>query len=76
MRQAMPEATVLYSVTAVVVVALVVWVAVILKMAKEPWARPRLSLSAALTPAGEMGAGDEAEATSGEDKPSDDERAS
>ncbi len=35
----MPEANVLYSVTAVVVVGLVAWVAVVLKNAKEPWAR-------------------------------------
>jgi len=35
----MPEATVLYSVTAAVVVGLVGWVAVVLKSAKEPWAR-------------------------------------
>lgn len=36
----MPEANVLYTVTAVVVAGLVVWVAAALKMAKEPWARP------------------------------------
>ena len=36
---AMPEATVLYTVTAAVVAALVVWVAFILSTAKEPWAR-------------------------------------
>jgi hypothetical protein len=36
----MPEATVLFSVTAAVVVGLVAWVAVVLKTAKEPWARP------------------------------------
>jgi hypothetical protein len=35
----MPEATVLYSVTAVVIAALVLWVAAVLKTAKEPWAR-------------------------------------
>ena len=35
----MPEATVLYSVTAVVIAALVIWVAVVLKVAKTPWAR-------------------------------------
>jgi hypothetical protein len=35
----MPEATVLYSVTAMVIVALIVWVAVVLKTAKEPWGR-------------------------------------
>ncbi len=38
----MPEATVLYTVTAVVVLGLFVWVAVVLKTAREPWARPRL----------------------------------
>ena len=36
----MPEATVLYTVTAVVVLGLIVWVAVVLKTAREPWARP------------------------------------
>lgn len=36
----MPEATVLYSVTAVVVVGLIVWVAAVLKTAREPWSRP------------------------------------
>ena len=46
MRHAMPEATVLYSVTAVVVAGLVVWVAVVRKTAKEPWARERLSRDA------------------------------
>jgi len=35
----MPEANVLYSVTAVVVFGLVAWVSVVLKTAKEPWAR-------------------------------------
>jgi len=35
----MPEANVLYSVTAAVVLGLVGWVAVVLKSAKEPWAR-------------------------------------
>jgi hypothetical protein len=35
----MPEANVLYSVTAVVVAGLATWVAVVLKTAKEPWAR-------------------------------------
>ena len=39
----MPEANVLYSVTAAVVVGLVVWVAVVLKTAKEPWARPGIA---------------------------------
>lgn len=36
----MPEATTLYSVTGVVVVGLVAWVAMVLKQAKEPWSRP------------------------------------
>lgn len=36
----MPEANVLYTVTAVVVAGLAIWVAAALKMAKEPWARP------------------------------------
>ncbi len=35
----MPEANVLYSVTAAVVVGLIAWVAFVLKGAKEPWAR-------------------------------------
>lgn len=35
----MPEANVLFSVTAVVVVGLIIWVLVVLKTAKEPWAR-------------------------------------
>ena len=37
---AMPEANVLYSVTGVVLVGLVAWVAMVLKSAKEPWVRP------------------------------------
>lgn len=36
----MPETNVLYSVTGAVVVGLVAWVAVVLKSANEPWARP------------------------------------
>jgi hypothetical protein len=36
----MPEATVLYAVTGVVVVGLVVWVVAVLRVAKEPWAQP------------------------------------
>jgi hypothetical protein len=35
----MPETTVLYAVTGVVVVGLVAWVAAALKLNKEPWAR-------------------------------------
>jgi hypothetical protein len=35
----MPEANVLYGVTAAVVMGLVVWVLLVLKTAKEPWAR-------------------------------------
>ena len=50
MRRAMPEATVLYSVTAVVVAGLVVWVAVVLKTAKEPWIRAVPPRSGALAP--------------------------
>jgi hypothetical protein len=38
----MPETTVLYSVTGVVILGLVAWVGVVLKSAKEPWARPAL----------------------------------
>jgi hypothetical protein len=35
----MPEANVLYIVTAVVVAGLIAWVSYVLKTAKEPWAR-------------------------------------
>jgi hypothetical protein len=35
----MPEANVLYGVTAAVVIGLIVWVLLVLKTAKEPWAR-------------------------------------
>src|SRR5262249_37608975 len=35
----MPEANVLYAVTAVVVAGLLAWVAVVMRSAKEPWAR-------------------------------------
>jgi hypothetical protein len=41
MRRAMPEATILYVVTAVVVTGLVVWLAVVLRGAKESWGRPQ-----------------------------------
>lgn len=47
MRGAMPEATVLYSVTSVVVTGLVLWVLFVLKTAKEPWSRPPLTVPAA-----------------------------
>jgi hypothetical protein len=68
----MPEATVLFSVTAAVVVGLVAWVAVVLKTAKEPWARPALPATprtddvpiepvAAAKPPAEAEAGAEAE---------------
>ena len=50
----MPEATTLYSVTGVVLVGLVAWVAMVLKQAKEPWARP-----AAEEPAQELDAPEE-----------------
>jgi len=40
MPHAMPEATVLYSVTAMVVTGLVLWVGAVLRSAREPWARP------------------------------------
>lgn len=43
----MPEANVLYSVTAAVVVGLVVWVAFVLKTAKQPWARETPALARA-----------------------------
>ena len=41
----MPEANVLYSVTAAVVVGLVVWVVFVLKTAKQPWARETPALA-------------------------------
>lgn len=50
----MPEATVLYTVTAVVVLGLIVWVAAVLKTARKPWARPaalRLPEAESLAPA-------------------------
>src|SRR5262249_12228101 len=37
---AMPEANVLYIVTTVVVLGLALWVAFVLRTAKEPWSRP------------------------------------
>jgi hypothetical protein len=40
MHHAMPEAHALYAVTGSVIVGLVVWVAIVLKLAKEPWGRP------------------------------------
>ncbi len=40
MPRAMPEATILYVVAAVVVAGLLVWVAAVLKIVKEPWSRP------------------------------------
>ena len=43
----MPEANILYTVTAVIVAALVVWVLAALKMAKEPWARPEAAAAVA-----------------------------
>ncbi len=43
----MPEANVLYTVTAVVVAGLAVWVAAVLKMAKEPWTRPQAAHASA-----------------------------
>lgn len=42
----MPEANVLYGVTGVVVAGLVVWVAAVLKTAKQPWARPEAAAAA------------------------------
>lgn len=43
----MPEAKVLYAVTAAVVSGLVVWVLVVLKTAKEPWTRARAATASA-----------------------------
>ena len=36
----MPEANALYAVAGTVIVGLAVWVAIVLKTAKEPWGRP------------------------------------
>lgn len=47
----MPEANVLYTVTAVVVAGLVVWVLASLKMAKQPWARPEAAAAIAASKA-------------------------
>jgi hypothetical protein len=58
----MPDATVLYVVTAVVVAGLAAWVAVVLKTAKEPWARPE--------PAGATAEKVESEGESKDDQPS------
>jgi hypothetical protein len=49
----MPEANVLYTVTAVIVAGLVVWVLASLKMAKEPWARPEAAAAIAAAKAAE-----------------------
>lgn len=46
MHHAMPEATALYSVTAVVVLGLIIWVALVLRTARESWARPPVPRSA------------------------------
>ncbi len=43
----MPEATLLYSITAAVIAGLVVWVIAVLKAAKEPWARAPLAVAGA-----------------------------
>ncbi|OJY29930.1 MAG: hypothetical protein BGO98_49915 [Myxococcales bacterium 68-20] len=64
MRGAMPEANVLYSVTAVVVAGLIVWVAAVLKTAKEPWNRAVPSSSGALASASTVDADSTARATS------------
>ena len=63
MRRAMPEATVLYSVTAVVIAGLIVWVAAVLKTAKEPWIRAVPSRSGALASASAVDADSTARAT-------------
>ncbi len=63
MRRAMPEATVLYSVTAVVVAGLIVWVAAVLKTAKEPWIRALPSRSGTLASASTVDADGTARAT-------------
>ena len=58
----MPEANVLYSVTAAVVFGLVAWVAVVLKTAKEPWARPPVAAARTEDVAVEAEADDKADA--------------
>jgi hypothetical protein len=45
----MPEPQILYVVTAIVIAGLVGWVAVVLKTAKEPWARPGAATSSSST---------------------------
>jgi hypothetical protein len=40
MHRAMPEATILYAVTAAVIAGLVIWLATVLATAKVAWARP------------------------------------
>ncbi len=47
----MPEANALYTVVAVVVAGLAVWVAATLKTAKEPWTRPAPSTAGATSTA-------------------------
>jgi hypothetical protein len=73
----MPEANVLYTVTAIVVAALVAWVVYVLKSAKEPWARAapvsaeseasRAGAKAEALVAGEAGVGSEAPAPAATD---------
>lgn len=65
----MPEATVLYTVTAVVVLGLIAWVAAVLMTAKQPWARASMPRSdeadgqPLLTPESEGRAPSDADAT-------------
>jgi hypothetical protein len=54
MGRAMPEATVLYVVTAMVVTGLLAWTAVVLAKAKEPWGRPQPPLVAELASPGAL----------------------
>jgi len=51
MRRAMSEATLLFSVTAVVVVGLVGWVAFVLAKARTPWTRDRAPSELVAAPA-------------------------
>ena len=51
MCRAMPEATLLYSITAGVTVGLVAWLAFTLRSAKEPWIRPPLEAADTALPA-------------------------
>jgi hypothetical protein len=65
----MPEANVLYTVTAVIVAGLVVWVLASLKMAKQPWARPEAAAAIAAAKAAERREADVPVEKPAEEKP-------